>query len=147
MSRILNARWALTHESRLPIFHWWGRHHKQLISRRLWKLYCPAAQQQQFYSSTVHFAHIIRDCLGVKFPGLWIERGGPIEWPLVLLWERPSVQPQSEYAGRTQSTDKCSNLKCYKGHVTARLARSGLEMGCMQSYRWRPLCNNFSTCV
>jgi hypothetical protein len=42
------------------------------------------------------------------------------------MYERPGLQPESEYSGWTQGTDQCSNSKRYKWHVTARLTRVGL---------------------
>ena len=35
----------------------------------------------QHDGATPHFAKITRDWLNTKFPGRWIGRGGPVEWP------------------------------------------------------------------
>jgi hypothetical protein len=88
----------------------------------------------------IHFAHTGRACLNVGFPGQWIGREGllraalpllhspdlmPLDFSLALC-EIPGAQPQSEYVGWTQGTDHFSNCRCYKGHVTVRLAGGGL---------------------
>jgi hypothetical protein len=64
--------------------------------------------------------------LNMNPPGWHTGRHRPISWPprspdlkpldfLCLgLRERPSVQPKSEYAGRTGWMDHCSNCKCHR---------------------------------
>jgi hypothetical protein len=92
----------------------------------------------------------------VNFPDRRTRKGGPIAWPppspdltllnffILGLCERPSVQPKSGCAGWTQSTDHCSNCR----HLISRLARGGTyaELQLTPTVKcFAP--NNFPTCV
>jgi hypothetical protein len=82
----------------------------------------------QLDGAHVCFAHIVHDRF--NFPGWFMGRGGPIVWgpcspdltPLdIFLWGymKDQAYSQRECVERTQSTDQCSNCRCYKGHVNS----------------------------
>jgi hypothetical protein len=71
------------HEHNQPIFLWWGHHYKQFVLRR-WKilLFRSSMRTTLFCSFFSHYLW-----LNVNFSGWWLQRGGPIAWPLdLLIW-------------------------------------------------------------
>jgi hypothetical protein len=97
--------------------------------------------------------------LNMNLPGRQIGRHRPVSWPprspdlkpleffSLGLCERPSVQPKSEYAGRTGWMDHCSNCKCHRASGMRCTVR-----GMYAELRITPIlkcsaCNKFYSCV
>jgi hypothetical protein len=116
-----------------------------------------------FFNWTVHMFTLLTlfvTVLKVNFPGRSIGRERPISWPFrspdliplnFLLWDyvkEHMYYSQRENCGWIQSTDHFSGCNCYKGQVTARLARSGLYAELQMALTLRRFwSNNVSTCV
>jgi hypothetical protein len=76
----------------------------------------------------VHFAHTVRDCLNVNFPGSWIGRGGPITWPPC----SPDLTPLNfllwGYVKDKVYSQRVNRLDGLKGRMTAPTANVTNEM-------------------
>jgi hypothetical protein len=57
----------------------------------------------------------------------------------ILLWNYKKDSRRVNTLDELKTRITTATAKCYKGYVTACMARGGLYVGCMQNYRWRSL--------